>query len=66
MQFYADLVSKYGVAPTPGYRHCALGWELFIAGRVATIHVGSGATAARDNLTFNWDVIPSRKGGGTL
>ncbi|NLY90715.1 MAG: sugar ABC transporter substrate-binding protein [Firmicutes bacterium] len=64
MQFYADLVSKYGVAPTPEMQGTsASGWELFVAGRVATIPVGSWQlSAARDNLTFNWDVIPLPKG----
>lgn len=64
MQFYADLVSKYGVAPTPEMQGTsASGWELFVAGRVATIPVGSWQlSAARDNLTFNWDVVLLPKG----
>jgi multiple sugar transport system substrate-binding protein len=64
MQFYADLVSKYGVAPTAEMQGTsASGWELFVAGRVATIPVGSWQlSAARENLTFNWDVIPLPKG----
>ena len=64
MQFYADLVSKYGVAPTAEMQGTsASGWELFVAGRVATIPVGSWQlSAARDNLSFNWDVIPLPKG----
>lgn len=64
MQFYADLVSKYGVAPTPEMQGTsASGWELFVAGRVATIPVGSWQlSAARDNLTFSWDVVILPKG----
>src|SRR5690606_35837784 len=64
MQFYADLVCKYGVAPAPELQGTsASGWELFVAGRVATIPVGSWQlSAARENLTFNWDVVPLPKG----
>ncbi len=64
MQFYADLVSKYSVAPTAeSQTQSASGWELFVAGRVATIPVGSWMlSAARSNLTFNWDVAPLPKG----
>ena len=64
LQFYADLVSKYGVSPTPEMQGTsASGWELFVAGRVATIPVGSWQlSAARENLTFDWDVIVLPKG----
>lgn len=64
MQFWADLVNKYGVAPAAeSQTTSASGWELFVAGRVATIPVGSWMlSAARANLKFKWDVAPLPKG----
>lgn len=64
MQFYADLVYKYGVSPTAeSQTTSASGWELFVAGRVATIPVGSWMlAAARANLTFDWDAVLLPKG----
>ncbi|TCL70866.1 carbohydrate ABC transporter substrate-binding protein (CUT1 family) [Hydrogenispora ethanolica] len=65
LQFWGDLVSKYGVAPSTFATQTgsANAWELFTAQKIAMVPEGSWMlSAARANLKFNWDVALLPKG----
>lgn len=58
IQFWADLIAKYHVAPDPtsGQAQSAGGWEMFKAGKVAMIPQGSWMLADARTAKFKWDV----------
>ncbi len=57
LQFWADLVSKYHVAPLPEGDVGTAAWDLFRAERIAMIPNGSWMLAAARELEFRWDVV---------
>jgi multiple sugar transport system substrate-binding protein len=65
MQFWADLFTKYNVAPSPigGQATSTSGWEMFKAGKVAMTPQGSWMMSdARATKNLKWDIALLPKG----
>lgn len=64
MQFWADLVAKYHVAPSAAAAGGATisGWDMMTSGKVAMVPQGSWCLADARNWKFNWDIAMLPKG----
>jgi multiple sugar transport system substrate-binding protein len=59
LQFYADLINKYKVMPTPvALSNAGMGVDyMFASGRLAMFLSGIWETPSLRNYDFNWDVV---------
>lgn len=59
LQFYADLINKYKVMPTPvALSNVGMGVDyMFASGRLAMFLSGIWETPSLRNYDFNWDVV---------
>jgi multiple sugar transport system substrate-binding protein len=64
LQFWADLVAKYNVAPvaSSGQATSVNGWEMLRAGKVAMVPNGSWMMSDARTFKFKWDVALLPKG----
>lgn len=64
MQFWADLFTKYNVAPSPigGQGTSTSGWEMFRAGKVAMTPQGSWMMSDARTTKLKWDIALLPKG----